>query len=232
MGQDLDSGIPRWAVVSAVAAPITIIGTWTLAASLQDDGYDPVRDTLSWLATQAAVAPRLGACGFALTGIAHIVTAVGLRPVPRAGRLMLGLGGLATVGVALLPTDRTHTAHMGAAGVAFVAMATWPAVARDAAGLGRMAPWSGTAAASGMSVMLGWYMLELQALIPGQGARKGLAERIVAVAQSLWPLAVVLAVRAEPGSGTSERAAAAVAASAAAATPRWAAWAPWARARA
>lgn len=224
MGQDDDSEIPQWALVSAVAAPITIVGAWTLAASLQDDGYDPVRDTLSWLATRAAVAPMVGACGFAATGVAHIITAAGLRPVPLAGRMVLGTGGLAMVGVALMPTDRAHVAHMGAAAVSFVAMATWPAAARDAAGIGRLAPWSGVAAASGMAAMLGWYMLELQKLMPSKGSKTGLAERAVAVAQALWPLAVVVAARSGPRSG----AAVAVAASAGATTRRRWPWTGWA----
>jgi len=141
------------------------------------------------------------------------------RPGARAGRLVLAIGGLATVGVGLLPVDRAHTAHVAAAGVAFVALATWPAVARDAAGIGRLAPWSGPLAASGMSTMAAWYALEMQRATPGKGSLTGLAERTFAVAQALWPLVVVVAARTGPAPG----AATAVAASAGVRARRW----PW-----
>ncbi|MCC2307478.1 DUF998 domain-containing protein [Cellulomonas chengniuliangii] len=216
MGRDCE--IPGWAVASAATAPVAMIGSWTVAASLQD-GYSPVRDTISWLAARAAVSPEIAACGFAATGLAHVVTAAGLRPVPRAGRLVLGIGGLATVGLGLLPVDDAHTAHVAAAGVAFVALATWPAVARDAAGIGRLAPWSGLVAASGMAAMAAWYALEMQRVTPGKGSLTGLAERTFAVTQALWPLVVVVAARTGPAPG----AATAVAASAGVRARRW----PW-----
>jgi zinc transporter ZupT len=45
-----------WAVASAVAAPVGMIGGWTLAAVLQR-GFDPVRETISELATAAVELP-------------------------------------------------------------------------------------------------------------------------------------------------------------------------------
>lgn len=194
MGSIDNSGVPRWAVVSAALAPAVMIGSWTISAAMQDE-YDPVRETISWLATSAAVAPAVGACGFAVTGIAHMVTAAGLRAAPPMGRVVLGAGGLATVGIALAPVDRSPRAHWAAATVALVSLSTWPAAARGAGGVGTLAPRSGLLATTGLVGMLAWFTLELHHVTPDDGATTGLAERAVACAGALWPLVVVVAAR-------------------------------------
>ncbi|MFI2754801.1 DUF998 domain-containing protein [Cellulomonas sp. P22] len=201
MGSNDDSGVPRWAVVSAALAPVAMIGSWTISAAMQDE-YDPVRETISWLATSAAVAPAVGAFGFAVTGIAHVVTAAGLRAAPRMGRVLLGVGGLATVGVALAPADRAPRAHWAAATVALMSMATWPLAAWGADGVGTLAPRAGLAATAGLMGMLAWFTLELQHVTPDDGATTGLAERAALCAQALWPLVVVVAARTSATSGT------------------------------
>ena len=42
-------GVPWWGVVSSAAAPVLMIGGWTVAASVQPR-FDPVADTVSALA--------------------------------------------------------------------------------------------------------------------------------------------------------------------------------------
>jgi hypothetical protein len=48
--------VPWWGVVSAAAAPVLLVGGWTLAAGLQPGSFDPVADTISALAAVGATA--------------------------------------------------------------------------------------------------------------------------------------------------------------------------------
>ncbi|HEY0117454.1 MAG TPA: DUF998 domain-containing protein [Cellulomonas sp.] len=184
--------VPRWVLVPATLAPVGMIGGWTLAASRQT-GFDPVRDTISALATKAATDPGVMTVGFAVTAAAHLVTAAGLRPLPRAGRALLALGGLGTALVAVLPADVHHRAHGLAAAVAFGALAVWPLASGRRGHRGARGVRVNVAAAGVLLGLLAWFVLELPAMGPAD--RTGLAERAVAGAQSLWPLVVVVALR-------------------------------------
>ena len=212
--------VPSWAVASAVAAPLAMIGGWTVAAALED-GFDATRETISALAAAPTGAPWVMTAGLAVTGVAHVVTASGLRPVPRAGRVLLALGGLGTAAVAALPVDRFGPAHGLAAGIAFGALALWPAASWRRVGRARgegggagvrqpdvlpaamrsavLRPAVGLGAAAVLLGLLGWFVLELQHATPTDGALTGLTERLLAGAQSLWPLVVVLALRSADG---------------------------------
>ena len=97
--------VPGWALASAIAAPVGMIGGWTLAATRQPT-FDPTQETISALAATTATDAWIMTAGLAITGLAHLVTAAGLRPVPRAGRALLALGGAATLAVAALPVGR------------------------------------------------------------------------------------------------------------------------------
>ncbi|WP_208012598.1 DUF998 domain-containing protein [Cellulomonas shaoxiangyii] len=207
MRADDGGAVPAWAVASAVLAPVAMIGGWTLAAALQP-GFDPVAGTISALAATTATAPAVMTAGLALTGAAHVGTALGTRPLPRAGRLLHALGGIATVAVAALPVDRAPQAHGLAAAVAFGALALWPAAAwRRGTTHGRTdvrpdrpavtRPAVALTASAVLLALLTWFVLELQGVGPARGAWTGLSERAVAGAQALWPLAVVLSLRAD-----------------------------------
>ena len=186
----LGSHVPRWAAVSATLAPVAMIGGWTLAASFQSD-FDPVRETISALAASSARAPLVMTSALAVTGLCHMITAAGLKPLPVVGRLLLGLGGVATAAVALLPVDQSPRAHGVAATVAFVALSTWPVAARSRRGISVLRPRRAVLATGGLLGLLAWFGLELLKVTPDAGAATGLAERALAGAQSLWPLVVV-----------------------------------------
>ena len=190
---------PAWALASSALAPVGMIGGWTLAAALQPASFDPARDTISALATSAATSGWVMTAGLALTGVCHLVTAAGLRAAAPAGRGLLALGGAATLAVAALPVDAVPGGHGVAAGVAFVALSVWPAASPPTGGrtgahgvLGRRCS---VAASAGLVALLVWFVLELQGTGPAGGAQTGLTERLLAGAQSLWPLAVVVALR-------------------------------------
>ncbi len=189
------SAVPRWALPSAVLAPIGMIGGWTLAAAVQGPGFDPVLDTISALATQAATAPAIMTAGLALTGVGHVATAVALRPAAAPGRILLATGGIATVLVAALPVDAYPRAHGLCAALAFGALSVWPLAAIRRGATGPLAPVAGAVVSGALLVLLAWFVVELQGLAPDGGSATGLAERAVAGAQSLVPLGVVLALR-------------------------------------
>ena len=186
--------IPWWAVVSAGSAPVLLIGGWTVAARLQPSGFDPVADSISALAAYGAADRWVMTAALAGLGACHVITALGLRPAPMRSRLVLGLGGGATVLVACFPLPRSggSAAHGLAAGVAFVALALWPAGAarRDAGApwpLRRRVAWPAAAVLTGL---VGWFAIEL-----ATGSRTGLAERVAAGAQAVWPLVAVCTTR-------------------------------------
>jgi hypothetical membrane protein len=95
--------VQRWALVSATAAPILLVGGWTLAATLQPPGFDPARDTISALAALGATDRWVMTAALLLLGGCHITTASGFREAARPGRIILAIGGAATIGVALFP---------------------------------------------------------------------------------------------------------------------------------
>ena len=172
----------RWVPFSAGLAPTVLIGGWTLAASRQRGGFDAVRETISALAAQGADDRWLMTGALAVLGCAHVATASGLEEAAPAGRVALAVGGVTAALVAAFP--QPSPGHLPAATASFVALAVWPALS----GLPTRA--AGRWATVGLLALLGWLTLEL-----GDGELVGLSERVVAGAEALWPLAVVLAVR-------------------------------------
>ncbi|HSV67847.1 MAG TPA: DUF998 domain-containing protein [Mycobacteriales bacterium] len=192
--------VPSWAVLSSVAAPVLLIGGWTLAAGRQPSGFNPVTDTISALAARDAADRWLMTWALAGVGCCHVVTALGLRPAGRPGRVVLAGGGLATVLVAAGPlpgNGGTSAGHTTAASLSFGALAAWPALAarRDPQAPDALRPTACAVATATLLALVGWFLVEL----PG-GTRVGLAERAAAGAQALWPLAVVAASRRRPAS--------------------------------
>jgi hypothetical membrane protein len=199
--------VPWWAVLSASCAPVFLIGGWTLAASLQPPGYDPVVQSISALAARGASDRWVMTGALAALGACHAVSALGLRPAAPFGRLLLAGGGVAAVLVAVfpLPEGGTSARHAVAAGISFTALALWPALAS------RRGPGITALLRPGVAVpvtvllvgLAGWFAVQLHS-----GTRVGLAERVVAAAEAMWPLlATVAAYRYRPliSSGSGRR---------------------------
>jgi hypothetical protein len=201
-----------WGVVTSTAAPVLLIGGWTLAAGLRPDHFNSVKDTISALA--AIGAPNRWVMTAALVGVgaAHIGTALALRPAAPAARCLLATGGAATVLVAANPLpggSAPAPVHALVAGLSFVALAVWPAIswnrwrpafasseAPGAQAGPELVPVSfRPVAALGASTVLltglGWFFAE----VTGHTDRVGLSERVAAGSQALWPLAAVLLAR-------------------------------------
>jgi hypothetical membrane protein len=190
--------VPWWGLLSATAAPVLLIGGWTVAAAQQRVRFDPVVETISALAARGATDRWIMTVGLTGLGVCYIVTATALRPAATAGRLVLAGGGVATVLVAAFPLpadDSGSTAHGVFAGVGFLTLAAWPALAvrRSARAPAVLRPAAGVPAAAVLLGLVAWFGAELAA----ERGLVGLSERAAAGAQAIWPLATVILARRE-----------------------------------
>jgi len=192
--------VPWWGLVSSVAAPLLLIGGWTVAAVVQPVPFDAVIRTISDLAARDAAHRWLMTVALVGVGVCHLVTSCALGCAAVAGRLVLALGGLATILVAAFPLPAgggPSSVHTVAAAVAFLSLALWPAFAWvRSPGPGwteavLLRPRASLAAAGVLLLLLAWFFVEQ---LSG-GPTTGLSERVAAGAQAVWPLAVVLSAR-------------------------------------
>jgi len=189
-------GVPWWGLVSSAVAPVLLVGGWTVAAGLQPGSFSAVTSTISSLAAEGATDRWVMTLALAGTGTCHVLTGLALRPASPAGRLILMTGGVATVLVAANPQPAGgggSLPHTVWAAIGFIALAAWPLAARTR-GPGvpvGLRPGVSAGAAGVLCGLLVWFGAEL---IAG-GRQAGLAERVLAGAQAVWPLAVVLACR-------------------------------------
>jgi hypothetical protein len=185
--------VPWWGVVSSAAAPVLLVGGWTVAAGLQPRPFNAVASSLSALAAQGAADRWVMTLAFVTVGACDVITALALRPAALRGRQILIAGAIAGMLVAASPESAGGGAllpHRFWAAVGFAALAAWPVGARRP---GPSVPWAlrPPVAACATGVLLGllvWFGAEL---VTG-GGQAGLAERFLGGAQALWPLAVVL----------------------------------------
>ncbi|UWE13294.1 DUF998 domain-containing protein [Actinacidiphila bryophytorum] len=180
-----------WAVVSSGAAPVLLIGGSTTATVLEGPSYNPVRQTISVLAAGGPSGYWTLTLMLVALGVCHLATACGLRAASLAGRLALGAGGVSAMVLALFPAPKTggSFSHGTVVAIGFTLLALWPVLASDRRPL---APWGlrplPSLTATGLMVLgAGWFLTELAV----HGAA-GVAERVVTVLQSIWPVVVVV----------------------------------------
>src|SRR3954470_14205466 len=147
---------PALVLLPAALAPLILVGGWNLASGAQPDGYSNVQQSLSSLAADGTPHREVMTWAFVLLGLAHLGTAALLRAVAPLGRAVHALGGLATIGVALLPLggENDEAGHAIAATVAFVALAVWPALGPRPNGAPVVHPRSMRTAAAVLSVLV------------------------------------------------------------------------------
>jgi Protein of unknown function (DUF998) len=119
--------------------------------------------------------------GLVALGVCHIATAGGLTEAGVAARALLAAGGVATIVVAAQP--QPAAGHVPAAAVGFVALGLWPAVS--------LIP--DRRISRGVAVFFVALLGSLAVEIRG-GHLLGLSERVLAGAEALWPLAVVVSL--------------------------------------
>jgi hypothetical membrane protein len=190
--RDLEARVPWWALASSGAAPLLLVGGWTIAAGRQPAGFDSVRDTISALAARGATDRWIMTAALAGLGACYAVTGLGLRPAGRPGRLLLVGGGVGTLLVAAFPQPvrGNGVSHTIAATLAFTALGAWPVFA--ARRRTRVPLLTRQACATATLTMFGlllWFVLEVN------GSHRGLAERSAALSEALWPLLVVVSAR-------------------------------------
>lgn len=167
-----------WAIISAGLAVATPVVAWTVAQRLQPAGYSANRQTISALAAHGATDRWVMTVGLVVLGLCHIVTASGIPEVGRPARLVLALAGVSTIVVAARP--QPDAGHLQAAAVGFIALAVWSLPARV---IGRPVRLVASLLIAGVAV---WFATQLNG-----GALLGLSERVLVIAEALWPLLVV-----------------------------------------
>jgi hypothetical membrane protein len=183
--------VPWWTVATALGAPAVLIGGSAIIGIHQPPGYDAVTDTISTLASYGADNRWLLTGALVSVGFCYLMTALGLRPAARPGRLLLALGGISTMMVAVFPqpTVGSSALHLGVAGVGFVALTLWPAAAYQRQ---RHAPWVlrrvvTLAVTFVLLCILAWFGWSING-----GPDPGVAERVVVSAETVWPMLVAI----------------------------------------
>jgi hypothetical protein len=77
--------VPWWGVISSAAAPVLLIGGWTVAAGLQPRSFNPVADTISALAAEDAADRWVMTFALLGLGACYVMTALALRRGPGLG---------------------------------------------------------------------------------------------------------------------------------------------------
>jgi hypothetical membrane protein len=191
--------VPWWGLASSAAAPVLLVGGWTVAARLQPPSYDQVSGTVSELMAVGATDRWVMTTVFLVVGVCYIVTGAALRPARLAGRLILITGSAAGMLVAVNPQPAVGVSvpHTVWAALGFAGLATWPAWAWRR---GPSVPWglrrgACVAAVATQLILLAWFLAEIFT----RAGQLGLAERAVGVDQVFFPLAVVLSCRLAAG---------------------------------
>ncbi|MFD4688561.1 DUF998 domain-containing protein, partial [Streptomyces sp. NPDC058461] len=117
--------VPRWVLVPSGCAPVLLITGWVVAGAIEGPVYDPADQTISVLASYGAAGYWVMTAALLATGVCHLLSAWGLRPVAAAGRLALAGGGLAAFGVVLVPAPDSGGSlrHGAVAAVGFTLLA-------------------------------------------------------------------------------------------------------------
>jgi hypothetical membrane protein len=189
-------GVPWWGIVSSAATPVLLVSGWTIAADLQPQPFDPIKQSVSSLAGAGADEPWVMTLAFIVVAGCYITTALALRPAALAGRLALIAAGLAGMLVAASPQAAPggfSLAHAFWSALGFAFLAGWPLAARRP---GPLVPWAlrpaaAVCASAVITGLLAWFVVEL---VTGS-SDIGLAERVLGCAQATWPLLVALSGR-------------------------------------
>ena len=74
------SDVPWWGMISSAAAPVLLVGGWTVAAERQPPSFDPMSDTVSELMAVNATDRWVMTTAFLAVGICYVITGTALRP--------------------------------------------------------------------------------------------------------------------------------------------------------
>ena len=185
--------MPWWGVVSAVLAPLILIGGWTAAADLQPVPFDAVRRSISSLGAVGMPYNWVITVALLGVGVCHASTGLALRPAAEPGRFLLIMGGISSILIAVNPQARHggSVPHEAFSLIGVVVMTIWPiaGMRRDPGAPLGLRPAAAFASTGLTLAVLLWFTIELF-----NGPQLGRAERTVTADQTFWPLLVVLSV--------------------------------------
>jgi hypothetical membrane protein len=191
--RDRPAAATGWATLGlAVLAPIVLV-TGLLAAQAHWPGPDPVDQSLSALAGLGATDRWIMSATLGVVGILLVLVAGGLRPrVPTPAWVVLGAGGalLALAGLEPQPVGGYNMVHMGAAGLAWLAFTLWPLGLALSPTVTPRLRRASVLAVVVLALLVAWFSVELVTTGPWYG----LSQRVVVLAQAVWPVVVASAV--------------------------------------
>lgn len=186
-------GRARAAALGGLVGPATFIAAWAVGGATTDRPYDPVDDAISRLAAIGADTRPLMTAGFVAFGVALPAYGWALRAaLPGWAWLAATATGLATLGVAAAPLDRSHAvdlAHAAFAVTGYATLAATPLLAqRPLRRRGhRLLADAGVAAGAASAAALA---------LTATGAATGLFQRVGLTATDAWLIASALALTA------------------------------------
>ncbi|MDH6423162.1 DUF998 domain-containing protein [Aurantimicrobium minutum] len=119
--------VSRLLLVLAVLGPIQSVVGWSLSAALWP-GYDPITQTISELASPESPVRYIQSSFFLLGALIDIVVAWKFTVLAKPARVLIFLGGLATIGLTIFPTPLVGVSepHRVFATLSFVIFSVWP----------------------------------------------------------------------------------------------------------
>jgi hypothetical membrane protein len=190
--------VPRWAVASAVLSPIVITAAYLIAGVFQPPSYDPIRETISGMAGYGGTDRWIMTGGIFLVGACYLLTAAGLSGIRTGARVLLGIAGLAGIGIAVCPEPAHGSAiqHVAWTTVGAIITTIWPAfTGRRTFSGSHLLTISGSVAVTVVfGFLTGWLFIQTR-----DGTVLGLAERLTTSIQTSWPGVVSVALRRRPG---------------------------------
>ena len=119
--------VSRLLLVLAVLGPVQSVLGWSLSAALWP-GYDPIVQTISELASPESPVRYLQSSFFILGALIDIIVALRFTVIARPARVLIFLGGLATIGLTIFPTPLVGVSepHRVFATISFVIFSVWP----------------------------------------------------------------------------------------------------------
>ena len=119
--------VSRLLLVLAVLGPVQSVVGWSLSAALWP-GYDSIAQTISELASPESPVRYLQSSFFLLGALIDIVVAWKFTVLAKPARVLIFLGGLATIGLTIFPTPLVGVSepHRVFATLSFVIFSVWP----------------------------------------------------------------------------------------------------------
>ena len=179
---------PAVLVLAGLVPMVLVVGVLLAQAVQREGGYDPVRQTVSTLAGRGAQDRWVMTTTLILIGALYLAVAAGLR-APRPGRWVLAVGAVAALvtGLAPQPAVGSSAVHMVGMVVGCVALTIWPLglLGEPHLRVGSLVAVGAMVAADAWLCAQAWT----------DGTWLGVAERVVLLTQTVWPVRVAMGPR-------------------------------------